>query len=46
MSWILLWKFVLVISIGCFALMAIIVSIGGASDIRRLFQHLREDEKE
>ncbi|MBC8354665.1 MAG: hypothetical protein H8E66_21925 [Planctomycetes bacterium] len=46
MSWMLLWKVVLLLSIGCFALMAVIVTIGGAVDVRRLFRRLREDEGE
>ncbi len=46
MSWMLLWKLVLLITIGCFGIMAVVVTIGGASDIRRLFRQLREDKKE
>ena len=46
MSWMLLWKIVLLFTIGCFAVMAVVVTIGGAGDIRRLFQRLREDERD
>ncbi len=42
MSWMMLWKLVLLISIGCFAIMAVIVTIGGALDIRELFRRLKE----
>lgn len=44
MSWMMLWKISLIVSIACFAVMAVIVSIGGALDVRRLFQRLRDDE--
>ncbi len=41
--WILLWKAVLIGGVGLFAALAIVVTIGGAADIRRLFQTLREE---
>ncbi len=41
--WILLWKVVLVVGVGLFALLAAVVTIGGALDIRRLFKTLREE---
>ena len=44
MSWMLLWKIVLLFSIGCFAIMAVVATIGGAVDIGRLFARLRRDE--
>jgi hypothetical protein len=44
MSWMLLWKIVLLFSIGCFAIMAVVVTIGGAVDVYRLFERLRKDE--
>ncbi len=46
MSWMLLWKAVLLFSIGCFAVLAVVVTIGGAFDIRKLFQRLRDDKGE
>ena len=46
MSWMLLWKIVLLVSISCFALMAVVVTIGGAHDVRKLFRRLHEDEGE
>jgi hypothetical protein len=41
--WILLWKVVLIGGIGLFAVLAVVVTIGGAMDIRRLFKTLREE---
>ncbi|MDY0165321.1 MAG: hypothetical protein RBS80_02195 [Thermoguttaceae bacterium] len=41
--WILLWKGVLIGGIGLFAALAIVVTIGGALDIGRLFKTLREE---
>lgn len=41
--WMFLWKFVLIISLILFAGLAIVVTIGGAGDIRRLFQALRDE---
>ncbi|MCA9144823.1 MAG: hypothetical protein H6821_12360 [Planctomycetaceae bacterium] len=46
MSWMLLWKVVLLVTIGCFSIMTIVVTIGGALDIRRLFERLKEDRDE
>lgn len=46
MSWMMLWKLVLLMSIGCFAIMAVIVTIGGAFNIRKLFRRLRANEDE
>lgn len=44
MSWELLWKVVLVAVVGLFALMAILVTVLGARDIRKLLRGLREEE--
>ena len=41
--WILLWKVVLIGGVGLFAALAVVVTIGGALDIRRLFRTLREE---
>lgn len=41
--WIWLWKFVLIVSVGLFATMAVVVTIGGARDIRKLLRRLRDD---
>jgi len=41
-SWALLWKASLIVSLAAFSIMAIVVTIGGAADIRRLLARLRE----
>ncbi len=41
--WILLWKAVLIGGVGLFAALAVVVTIGGALDIRQLFRTLREE---
>ncbi len=41
-SWIFLWKLVLIVGVGMFAALAVVVSIGGAIDVRNLFRTLRE----
>jgi hypothetical protein len=46
MTWMLLWEIVFLVTTGCFAVMAVIVTIGGVFDIRRLFQKLRDDRDE
>ncbi len=44
--WILLWKVVLIGGISLFSVLAVVVSIGGFFDIRRLFQTLRAQHAE
>jgi len=39
--WITLWKIVLIGGVGLFAALAIVVTIGGALDVRQLFRTLR-----
>ncbi len=41
--WVWLWKCVLIVGVGLFAILAVVVTIGGASDIRKLFRTLREE---
>ena len=41
--WIWLWKFVLIAGVGLFATLAVVVTIGGAMDIRKLFRTLRQE---
>jgi hypothetical protein len=43
--WILLWKVVLVAALAVFACMTVCVTLGGAVDIRRLFERLRQDHQ-
>ena len=42
MSWILFWKVVLVLALLSFGLLAVLVSVLGARDVRRPFRGLRE----
>lgn len=42
MTWILFWKIVFVAVMAVFALMAVLVSLFGARDIRRLIAGLRD----
>ena len=44
--WVLLWKATLVVGLAVYAGMAIRVTIGGARDIRRLFNRLDEQHKQ
>jgi hypothetical protein len=46
MSWELLWKIVLIGVVGAFSLMAVLVTILGARDIRKLIKKLRDEEEE
>lgn len=46
MSWELLWKIVLIGVVGAFSLMAVLVTILGARDIRNLIKKLRDEEEE
>ena len=41
-SWMLFWKIVLIGGIGLFAMLAVVVSIGGFFDVFRLLRVLRE----
>ncbi len=41
--WMLLWKVLLIVGIGGFALMAVWVTIGGALDIRKLVRSLGDE---
>lgn len=44
--WILLWKLVLIGGIALFAALAVVVTIGGAADVRRLLRMLREQRNQ
>jgi hypothetical protein len=44
MNWEWIWKIVFVLVTGLFAVMAILVKILGALDVRRLLQSLQDDE--
>jgi len=43
-DWMLVWKICLLGNIAAFAVMSVVVSIGGGYDLRRLFRRLVEDE--
>ena len=42
--WIMLWKVVFIVGVGLFALLAVVVSIGGARDIVKLLSTLRAQQ--
>ncbi len=44
--WILLWKVVLIGGTSAFAILAVVVSVGGFFDVRRLFRTLRQQQAE
>lgn len=45
-GWEGVWKLTLIIICGLFSLMSVLVIVGGALDIRKLFRRLREQEAE
>jgi len=45
-AWITLWKIVLIGGIGAFALLAVVVSIGGFFDVAKLLKTLRENAED
>ena len=44
--WIMLWKIVLIGGMALFGGMAVWVTIGGARDIKRLFERIKESHQE
>lgn len=44
MTWELLWKIVLVLALAGFTVMAVLVTILGARDVRRMLRGLRESK--
>ena len=46
LNWQLIWQMCLIASIGIFALMSIVVTIGGALDIRRMLKRLEKMKDE
>lgn len=46
MTWIVLWKVMFVVVMLVFAVMACLVTVLGAKDIRKLLKALGEDEKQ
>lgn len=45
MTWMLIWKVVLIVSLALFAVLTVFTTVWGAGDVRRLFQRL-EDERQ
>ena len=45
-GWSILWKIVFVIGVGTFAILSVLVIIGGASDIGKLIRRLKADANE
>lgn len=43
MSWILLWKLLFIVVMAVFIVMAFLVTVLGARDIRRMITELKED---
>ena len=43
--WIVLWKAVFIVTVSCFGLIAVWVTIQGARDIKSLLADLREEHK-
>jgi hypothetical protein len=44
-AWMTLWKFVLIGGVGLFAVLAVVVSIGGFFDVIKLLANLRADSQ-
>ncbi|KPL15343.1 MAG: hypothetical protein AMS26_07840 [Bacteroides sp. SM23_62] len=44
-SWSIIWKIVFVIGVSMFAILAILVIAGGARDIVKLIQRLKNDDE-
>ena len=44
LSWESIWKFVLLFTCGLFAVLSVLVTVGGALDVRKLLRRLRERE--
>ena len=40
MTWVALWKWFLILSIGCYFIIAIVVAIGGYFGLKRMFRQL------
>jgi len=45
MFWILLWKFVLILTLVTYSLLTIVVSIGGVFDVRSMIDDLKSSSK-
>ena len=45
-TWAFLWKGFLILGVGAFAVVSVWVAIAGLSDIRRMFEELRNQQRE
>ena len=45
-SWSIVWKIVFIIGVGMFAILSILVIIGGAVDVGKLIRRLKSDAEE
>ena len=45
-NWILLWKIVLIGGVTLFAILAVVVTIGGARDVAKLLRQLKSNSEE
>jgi len=45
-NWMAIWTVLLVCGIGVFVLMSVLVTIGGAKDIKQLFRSLKKDRQD
>jgi hypothetical protein len=46
MTWLTLWKWTLILGTAGFAILSVVVIIGGALDIRSLFRSLRKQHQQ
>lgn len=42
-SWSLVWKIVFIIGVGMFAILTVLVTVGGAIDVGKLIRRLKSD---
>ena len=45
-GWSIFWKILFVIGVGTFAILSVLVIIGGASDIRNLIRQLKKEAED
>ena len=45
-SWTIFWKIVFIIGVGMFAILTVLVTVGGAIDVRKLIRRLKSEAKE
>ena len=46
MTWELLWKITFFFGVGVFAVLTVLVTIGGAKDIKRMLAELKKESEE